>query len=774
MQKSLIFALAIAGTLVCVTTVMGSRKPSRVTAESLLSVVTPVHKGTSSAHPWINVRVRFGAASDGSEADRETFKAWLGSCRLPSEVFDDVVIDGVVVEKRVRLPDDRTRCHLKKGIRPRNRLRFKVRASGTTKMQRRLKDVDQVRLAVTDGENHPPEPILSIDSDVIRPNVEVSFSAAGSHDPDEDWLTYEWNFGDSAGTTAAGETATHRYTESRPVKVTLRASDGDESTAVERSLPAIPALDSDRTEGTLGLSASSDITLDFDAVPVGQSDTRTFTVHNTDSAADVADSQIKFTVEALGGGGAFTADCPPTETACDLGPGEQREVTVTFTPTAEANHAEAVLQLLATARNRSRVDLFTHGYGEGTEPTGRVPWETAHTAFYMGFSGKVFATKPDGTVTEVDVGTGSCQGGSLDGAPCVADGNCPGAACGPRVCLGGTSHGSACSNVSDCPSGACGQPFDPIDLCADGRGSVFLLNDDAHEDPNWEREPPRTGMILRAALDGSRSVVTDAVTEQSMVLACDRSAGGRVFWAQYDIYGEDWDDREQLMSIKKDGTSTSTHVTNISQRLGDVDPESYIDPADGYVYFEESTGLRVTADGRTRYVVNGLGLYRLNGPTDKDEPLVITRSYYCNTRLGTRNFFDEQFALFPDGSILVADVTEDSTRSTLRLYKIDPNNALNGAVQLDDITPWATMGIPNNRGSSSSGFCQHTAHVNSLAVDPDGIVFVNVRLGTELVAPVVPTELRLKGTARFQPREDGTSGIYTGFVNLDVLGALSF
>jgi hypothetical protein len=184
MQKSLIFALAIAGMLVCVSTVMGSRKPSRVTAEGLLSVVTPVHKGTSSAHPWINVRVRFGAASDGSDADRETFKASLGSCRLPNEAFEDVVKDGIVVEKRARLwlTGDATRCHLKKGSRPRNRLRFKVRATGATKIQSRLKDIDQVRFGTTEGENHPPEPTFSMDTDVIRPGIEVSFSAAGSHD----------------------------------------------------------------------------------------------------------------------------------------------------------------------------------------------------------------------------------------------------------------------------------------------------------------------------------------------------------------------------------------------------------------------------------------------------------------------------------------------------------------------------------------------------------------------------------------------------------------
>jgi hypothetical protein len=244
----------------------------------------------------------------------------------------------------------------------------------------------------------------------------------------------------------------------------------------------------------------------------------------------------------------------------------------------------------------------------------------------------------------------------------------------------------------------------------------------------------------------------------SPVMTCDRSENGRVYWTQYDIYGQDWDERDKLMSVKKNGTSISTHVTNINRRLGDVDPENYIDPSDGYIFYEENTGLRVSADGKTRYVVNVYGLYRLD-PT----PLVITLDYW-----------DEQFDLFPDGSILAADVVEDSTRSTVRVFKIDPNNAVNGALDLDDLTPWATTQIPNNRGSCPTKSCTRTARINSLAVDADGVVFVNVSLRPGILGSVVPSELRLKGTARFEPLADGTSGTYEGFVNLERLDQISF
>ena len=85
---------------------------------------------------------------------------------------------------------------------------------------------------------------------------------------------------------------------------------------------------------------------------------RTLTVHNE---ATSSTSQVKFTVEVGGEGGAFNVECPSTETACDLGPGEQRDVIVTFTPTAEG-HSEAVLTLRATADNRDLVEFLAHGF----------------------------------------------------------------------------------------------------------------------------------------------------------------------------------------------------------------------------------------------------------------------------------------------------------------------------------------------------------------------------------------------------------------------------
>ena len=53
----------------------------------------------------------------------------------------------------------------------------------------------------------------------------LTFSAAGSSDPDGDALTYKWEFGD--GNTATGLQVTHSYTSAGTFSAKLRVSDGD-------------------------------------------------------------------------------------------------------------------------------------------------------------------------------------------------------------------------------------------------------------------------------------------------------------------------------------------------------------------------------------------------------------------------------------------------------------------------------------------------------------------------------------------------------------------
>jgi hypothetical protein len=744
--------------LVVLGAVLASPRPSaakRKRSENLMSVITPVHRGVTTAHPWINLRVRFGQASDGSPADLSTFKAKFGRCKLPSDLFEDVVENGVVVAKRVRLMTDTLRrCRLKTGGRVKNKLKLKVRAT-----RRKLKDTDKVHFGVLESENHPPMVDISAQPDVIGDGCEspdgvaVQLSARGQPDPDDDLpVRFEWDLGD--GSTATGESVTHTYTGCASVTVSLRAFDedpanGGKSVTVERTLPAIPALDPGRVPGVIRLTSSGRANLDFGTVAVGQVATRTFTVHN--DAAAFPTTQVKFTVDVLDDTAPFSVECPPEEPACDVG-GAERPVSITFAPTSEG-HAEAVLQLVSTGSNLPLIRLLVHGYGG----TGSPPWGTTATGYIIGPADLprdvVGAKLPDGTLVPLDNSTALCVGGTVDGAPCVTGNDCAGGGtCPERLCFSGPNQGQSCSSPSDCPESTCGDVFEPIDLCADGTGTVYMLNDDVRFDPNPDRDPQESGMILRVDTGGARSVLTDRVTEETLTLACDRRSDGRVFWTHYDLDAS-FDDREDLKTLKKDGGSITTLLQNINRRMGDVDPQTYIE-SDGFINYGQSLAMRADANGNTVYISNTFGLYRV-----EPSPLLVTRDV------------DEVFDVFPDGSLLAAAAIDDNLESTIRVYKIDPNHAVTGTLVLDALTPWATASVPINRGPCPDP-CRRTTFINRLAVAPDGIVFVN--LFTVAGGREIESNLRVRGTLRFEPVGDGSTGEPTGFLGLEILDRVTF
>jgi glucose/arabinose dehydrogenase len=69
--------------------------------------------------------------------------------------------------------------------------------------------------------NRKPTAAITFTTDADRRTV--SFSAAGSYDPDGDKLTYAWKFGD--GATGRGETPKHTYTGTSAQKVTVTVTD---------------------------------------------------------------------------------------------------------------------------------------------------------------------------------------------------------------------------------------------------------------------------------------------------------------------------------------------------------------------------------------------------------------------------------------------------------------------------------------------------------------------------------------------------------------------
>ncbi|MBW3581609.1 MAG: PKD domain-containing protein [Euryarchaeota archaeon] len=85
----------------------------------------------------------------------------------------------------------------------------------------------------TDGEdppvenetNLPPIPRLKVEkSDDVRPGEAVVFDANGSSDPDNDTLSFTWDFGD--GGHGEGERVAHVYDRAGRFTVVLRAEDG--------------------------------------------------------------------------------------------------------------------------------------------------------------------------------------------------------------------------------------------------------------------------------------------------------------------------------------------------------------------------------------------------------------------------------------------------------------------------------------------------------------------------------------------------------------------
>jgi len=89
--------------------------------------------------------------------------------------------------------------------------------------------------------NKAPTLSMSISPDgTVKVGEELTFSAAGSSDPDGDALTYEWNFGD--GNTGSGMSTAYTYTTEGTYTVKLAVSDGEFEVTDTREL-AIASAD---------------------------------------------------------------------------------------------------------------------------------------------------------------------------------------------------------------------------------------------------------------------------------------------------------------------------------------------------------------------------------------------------------------------------------------------------------------------------------------------------------------------------------------------------
>jgi PKD repeat protein len=92
-----------------------------------------------------------------------------------------------------------------------------------------LEAEDKVTISIQEPppQNNPPEAVIvePIDGASFEVGESVYFDGTGSSDPDDDSLSYIWDFGD--GVTATGETTSHIYSESDTYTILLTVNDGE-------------------------------------------------------------------------------------------------------------------------------------------------------------------------------------------------------------------------------------------------------------------------------------------------------------------------------------------------------------------------------------------------------------------------------------------------------------------------------------------------------------------------------------------------------------------
>jgi hypothetical protein len=85
------------------------------------------------------------------------------------------------------------------------------------------------------GSNHPPTARFTLSpSEGYHRQTLFTFNATGSTDPDDDPLTYHWDFGDGAA--GSGAQATHTFVDSGYFTVTLSVSDSRMSSTAQQSV----------------------------------------------------------------------------------------------------------------------------------------------------------------------------------------------------------------------------------------------------------------------------------------------------------------------------------------------------------------------------------------------------------------------------------------------------------------------------------------------------------------------------------------------------------
>jgi hypothetical protein len=742
---------------------LGTRaQATRDRNNDLMRIVSPTARGTVPAHPFVNVIVSFGATANGALADPSTFRARIGNKEIPRKldgegdqpnVFLPVKEGDTIVGFRARLESPLVRVG-----KATNRLQVQVRSLAEEGRARRgaKRDVDRVRFRATEASNQAPSGDVR-PLGAILPGIDVALSA-DAIDPELDNLTYLWDFGD--GTTSSSQRPEYSFPNAQTdVTVRLTLSDGQSATELSEKFLVCPPLDDGHTPGVLNISGNEH--LEFGSVPLGSAGSKTLTVTNGD-AGPASQIRLRFGIDTPG----FAV----TPSELTLGPSESQPLTVTFTPTA-AGHSSAKVAAVACAANVNAVQLLAHGVG-GTAPGPTFAGETLFfTDAVPGLLGTgTFGILPSGQRIAVDSTASVCQApenGAGTGDLCLSDRDCinGGTCLKSSTCIRGEREGQPCTKAADCPAGFCPSQtdFDPLDMCSDGQGSLFLLSDEGTFTDLNPVDTELSGTVMRVDFDPSSGARTGAEiigrsTTQTSWMACDRipgQNGGRVFLAEYhDVFGMPGcfrDGRESLTVLRK----RSGVRTVLASRIDAA--EGLDECRDDYEPVED---LQVSSDGVSIFASLSTGLFRVM-PT----PLQITPD------------FNELFQLHPDGSVVIATATDQGSVGLIRVYKIAPEQAVNGAVRLASTTPCATLSVPNNGGRTVINYPTALGRAATGGSDATLVVSFLTTGGTSDRTgrpPVLSSKLRFQGTAAFSVPAGGSLCPSLGILNLDLMELLTF
>ncbi|HJQ84505.1 MAG TPA: PKD domain-containing protein [Candidatus Binatia bacterium] len=703
----------------------------------LLRVISPTSVTPAAAHPFINVLVGFGY--DEGTPDPSTFKARLGGVNV-TPLFEPVIVNGKLEGMRASISP----ALLVIGNHRGNRFRFEVRGRSG---KRRLRDIDRLRFAALDTANAPPVARALPATVVVLPNVPLEFNARESVDPEGDPLTYHWDFGD--GTVSTDARTSHAFRAgANPAVVRLTVSDGQAEASDDLRTLSVPVICPTCTPGVIKVAASAP--LEYGGIPVGTTVTRTFTVTNasTEITSELA-------VNMGTSSGAFVLGT----NQLDLHAGESAEVQIAFTPPAGGHQSSEVI-MVASASNQTIVQLLAHGYGGAAAGTGPIP--TADPVFFSGVSGTQ-ALLPSGQRLGADDSVHTCVNptGAGSGDYCITDADCSvnGGTC-PSVgtCIRGDRNGQPCSSAIECPGGfgcTAALPFLPIDVCGDGEGGLILLSDDGTFTDQTNAEAELSGTLMHVTLDanGNRTgaQILARTTSGTTQATCDRtpaSQGGQVYLAEYRaVIGPSEcfrDAREALVARKKSNGTENVLMPRIDAAEDLPECEDY-DPV---------TDLKIVPDGSAVFAsLPNTGLYRIR-PT----------SLFLVTG------FDDFFQVHPDGSVIIVRASDTGPTGVLKVYKIAPDQAVNGALTLDDLTPCGSIEVPNNGGRT---LIDTTYAVDRTAPNsPDGTVLVS--FAAFAGQSVLSRELLLRGTVAFSAPAFSDTCTPLGFINLELLDDVSF